>query len=366
MKAEFSKLTFSEQDADKTVAAHPDWFVGAHMGDERTGHLDYYGRQQIGVHIATPTSGAGVEKGIVIIPRSYQDAFAPAEHGRFDLETKRDQVIANVLGKVVVGVDTPGFGLNPDVKRNSLQIGASLTGSMAPHSRAQLEAIRDALKQQGLYDAETDKQLLLELIGYSMGNIAVTDMLAQTSILGKDVRLAQLTHVEAVNDQTHGLLGRDGLLPAIGREMSDDVMNRYLAQNARNGLGNRYDRMVDDYSQRDIDRDERMRRAIGLGNLTNLPIGAGMWRGWAPRLIDELKRPTYSGTKIRLLRTNGSQVARERQNTETTLQIADLGLDSAMYTVHPGENEVDHRHPIWQSLPATAALIHEVHHLTDE
>lgn len=361
MKAEFSRLVFGEHDADETVAAHPEWFIGAHQRDPRPGHIDYYGPQYVGVHIVEPAQGSDpVEDGVVVVPRSYQDTFAPLSEGEFDHDAKRDQVIANVLGKIVVGVDTPGFGMNPDARSNIQQMVYAVTGSMAPHSLAQMAAIRDALKQRGIYDPALDHILNMQFIGYSMGNIAITDMQQHLSILGDGVKVEGLSFVEAVNDQNHALLGAEGLLPAIGREMSDEVMNRYLTQNERHDLSGRYDREVGNHVARDAARDGLMKSAISHGMAANLSIGAGMWRGWAPRLVGELRGPQYSGTKIRLLRTNGSHVARQQQNAHTTVQLAEAGLDTHMYTVYPAEGEPDHRHPFWQSLPMTAALLHEI------
>jgi|GEM_PF-6452466 len=361
MKAEFTPCTFGESDADTAVMEHPEWFVGAGIGDARPGQLTYHGPQNVGVHIVEPIQGADPQRdGVIIIPRSYEAAYAPdvSTDPRHDLEAKRDAVIANVLGKMVVGVDTPGFGLNPDAKPRAGHILTAVTGSMVPHAKVQLEAIVAALKHADMYNPRVERGLKLELLGYSMGNIAVVDMLSQLDRYVPGSEVANLTLVEAVSDQNFNLIGDKGLLSAIARETNEENTNRYFAQNARNGLAVGYDREEDDFTQHHPDRESRQSVAKSRGSFTNLSIGAGMWRGWASRLAPELAH--HNITNVRILRTNGSEVAREAQNNETALYLAEVAPDVSLTTVVPEDGETDHHHTIWQSLPAMAVLLHEL------
>lgn len=358
MKLEFQTLPFTEKDADSVVARNPQWFSGAGRGDARPGTLDYFGPQSVGVHIVEPRQGSDPQRdGVIIIPRSYEAAYAPyaGSDPAYDLEAKRDAVIANVLGKTVVGVDTPGFGLNPDAMPRINQTLAGATGSMAPHAKVQLEAILVALKQAGIYDPRVEKQLRLELIGYSMGNIAVIDMLGQLDRLVENPNVTHVTFVEAVNDYGFNPLGHDGLMASIGRETDKTNTDRYFDQNARNGLTVGYDRDADDYTRLHPGREMRQREAKERGAATNIAIGAGMARGWRGRAKSQLER--YQVPSADMVRTNGSEVARPEKNAMTALELSEVVPDFALTTVIPGTGEPDHHHPIWQSLPGAATIV---------
>jgi len=359
MKLEFQKLPFTEKDANDVVDDNLQWFIGAARGDKRPGTLDYFGPQNVGVHIVEPRQGSDPQRdGVIIIPRSYEAAYAPyaGSDPAYDLEAKRDAVIANVLGKTVVGVDTPGFGFNPDASPQIGQILAAATGSMAPHARVQLEAILAALKQAGIYDPKIEKQLRLEFIGYSMGNIAVVDMLGQLDRVVENADVTHATFVEAVNDHAFMPVGHNGLLESIARETNDVNTNRYFDQNARNGLVVGYDRDEDDYTLRHPGREMRQRDAKDRGNATNVSIGTGMAvHGWGSRAKARLAR--HQVPVVDMIRTNGSEVARPEKNAMTAYELAQVVPDFAMTTVIPGQGEPDHHHPIWQSLPGTATIM---------
>ena len=359
MKLEYTRSSFSKEDADRTVMDHPEWFLGAGAEEERPGTLDYYGPQHVGVHIVAPLqAGADPERdGVILIPRSYEATYGI--DGRADLEGKRDAVIANVLGKFVIGYDTPGFGMNPDAEQRTGQIlTAALSGSMRPHAKAQLEAIVAAMKREGIYDEKREKQLQLEFIGYSMANIAVVDTLGQLGKFMPGAKVTGITLAEAVNDKSMGL---PTLLGAIGRETNEVNTNRYFEDDRRHGLAVGYDRQTYDVTQYNQARLLEQKAAKKRGNVTNVSIGAGMRKPWEPRLTRELSRPDYSETIVRMLRTNGSEVAREDQNRQTALDLSSTGVSGVrMHTVFPGEGEPDHHHPFWQSLPMVAAMLYEL------
>ncbi len=360
-KPEFRTVTFGESDADTIVRDHPEWFAGAHATDARPGTLDYYGAHHVGVHIVHPEKGNNDPQrdGIVIVPRSYEAMFGPfsGDDTPFDLEAKRDAVIANILNKTVVGVDTPGFGMNPDAKPDYAHMReASVYGSMIPHTYAQLEAIMAALKDQGIYDPNIESMLRMEFVGYSMGNIAVVDMMHQLPEFVPNPEVTGLMMVEPVNDQKFGLIGDKGLLAAIGRETNQPNTDRYFAQNVRNDLPAGYDREAgDNFGDFNPGRRARQEAAKKQGSATNLSIGAGMRKPFAPRLAQQLA--AQPAIDVDMVRTNGSEVARREQNARTAVELAQVADRLAATTVLPTEDEPDHHHPIWQSLPGTAAIV---------
>lgn len=360
-RPEFRTVIFGESDADAIVRDHPEWFTGARATDARPGTLDYYGSHHVGVHIVHPNNGENDPQrdGIVVVPRSYEAMFGPfsGDDTPFDLEAKRDAVIANILNKTVVGVDTPGFGMNPDAKPDYVYMReAGIYGSMIPHTYAQLEAILAALKDQGIYDPHVETTLRMSFVGYSMGNIAVVDMMHQLPELIPNPEVTGLMMIEPVNDQKFGLIGDKGLLAAIGRETNQTNTDRYFAQNVRNDLPAGYDREAgDDFKDFNPGRRARQEAAKKVGSATNLSIGAGMRKPIAPRLAYQLSQ--QPPIPVDMVRTNGSEVARREQNAKTATVLAQVADTLAATTILPQVGEPDHHHPIWQSLPGTAAII---------
>ena len=357
-----TSLTINNETADSAVVCLPDVFKSSKVGSDHTSELRYFTAQNVGVNISRPEAGTNTPQvnDYIIVPRSYEATYG-SKRGA-DIEAARDQVIANMTGRTVIGVDTPGFGIKPDARKSFRQIvSAVFTGRMKRHARVQIEAVKQAMEVAGI--DVNDRDIRLHLLGYSMGNIAVTDMLGEIEDQMPSARVETITMVEDVSDQKFRLLGKKGLLAAIGRETSDSNVNRYLKENADNSLIVAYDRDQTDYTSYDDSRKAEQDRAKKRGLLTNLALGIGMRRGSTKRLMRELKKARYSETKIQMFRTSGSEVARKNENQKTLEQIAVTHFDTSLTTIETGDNDTEHHHPIWQSLPMVAAIIYELNSL---
>ena len=362
MKAEFKQKIIGETDIDSSVSTHPEWFVGAHTSDPRPGHVTYHTRHEVGVHTVHPDQGSDPARdGVVVVPRAFAAMYSghDNEDSPYDFEAKRDAVIANVLGKTVVGVETPGYGMYASGKPNLPLIWNAAKGNLVPHARIQLEAVLAALKKEGIYDPKFERELELGFIGYSMGNIAVADMLGELEAMMPGAQVERLMFVEPVNDQKFGLFGQDGLMAAIGRETNDENTNRYLAQNARHDLAVAYDREESDgFAIRHLERAKRQKEVQDRAALVNGMIGAGMRKAWAPRVKPELAR--LGDVETDLIRADGSEVSRPKQTVQTALEFAEVTPLTTVTTLHAREGEPVHHHPFWHSLPIAAVLLHEL------
>lgn len=351
------RLLSSSDISANAVAGLPEVFASSKAGHERPGSLEYYTDQNIGVHIAQPETQEVKAGEYIIVPRSYEAAYGT--EGGADLEAARDQVIANMTGKTVIGVDTPGFGMNKTAKRSFRQIVAgAFRGSMKRHAKKQIEAVKLALEAHGLQP--DDEGVRLSLLGYSMGNIAVVDALGEIDRQLPRATIESIDMVESVSDQRFALLGKAGLLSAIGRETNSENVERYLDENARAGLKVSYDRRADNPSEFHAERKAEQDKAKQRGMLANLALGLGMRRGYRDRLTRELSADKYGTTKVRLFRANASEVAREEANTATYEALAAVHPDVSMLTIDNPEDEAAHHHPVWQSLPAVATIMHTI------
>ena len=106
----------------------------------------------------------------------------------------------------------------------------------------------------------------------------------------------------------------------------------------------------------DNERKEELDKAKKAGMLGNLALGLAMRKGYSDKLTETLKDEKYRDTKIRMFRTDGSEVAREEANAKTANQLKDV-TNITRYTIESADDEPEHHHPIWQSLPAVAVLL---------
>ena len=362
MKAEFKHTSIDETDLDSSVKAHPEWFTGAYTSDPRPGKVTYHGPHEVGVHTVHPIQGDDPSRdGVIIVPRAFAAMYTghDNEDAPYDFEAKRDAVIANVLGKTVVGVETPGYGMYTPGKPDMSLLWNAGRGNLVPHARIQLEAIIAALKEEGIYDPRHERELTLSFIGYSMGNIAVADMFGHLDELIPGARVDRVTAVEPVNDQKFKLFRHNGLVAAIGRETNDENTNRYFAQNARHDLAVAYDREEGaGFATRHPDRTRRQDEVQKRAQLTNGAIGAGMRRAWSPRMKPELAR--RGNVDVDLIRGDGSEVSRPEPALKTALEFAEVTPRTTVTTLHAREGEPDHHHPFWHSLPMVAVLLDEL------
>lgn len=360
MSAETRSITITDETVRSAVEDLPEVFASSKISHDSTNRLGYFTDQNVGVSISRPERETDTPDDFILVPRSYEATYETDK--RAGLESARDQVIANMTGKTVIGVDTPGFGINPDAKRSFRQIlSAAFTGKMKRHARVQIEAVKQAMEAAGI-DVE-DRDVRLHLLGYSMGAIAVVDMLGEIEDQMPTAKVESISMIEDVSGQKFRLLGKQGLLAAIGRETNETNVNRYLKDNADHGLKVAYDRNQTDYVQNDEARKAEQDKAKKRGLVTNLALGIGMRRGSTKRLTRELLKDRYNKTKIRLFRTSGSEVAREDANLKTLEQIAATHPDVSLTTIDTGDADSKHHHPIWQSAPAVAAIMYELNTL---
>ena len=351
--------TISLKNTSNIVERRPEVFVSSDANRETMGKLEYFTDKNIGVFTTSPEEGTTEPKSneYLVVPLSYEALFGT--DATSDLESKRLQVIANMTGKTVVGVETPGFGMGDKSSSKAKLLGASLHsaafGGMKKQAQWQVDAIKEAASKNNETLKLDSKDAKVSFFGYSMGNMATTDMLKPFSTAFPDAEVDTLYMLEGVSDQDFSLLGKDGLLQSIGRETNEENVKRYLKDNQEDGLTVSYDRDPKTL-EFDNERKEELDKAKKAGMLGNLALGLAMRKGYSDKLTETLKDEKYRDTEIRMFRTDGSEVAREEANAKTANQLKDV-TNITRYTIESADDEPEHHHPIWQSLPAVAVLL---------
>jgi pimeloyl-ACP methyl ester carboxylesterase len=285
------------------------------------------------VHIADarPSDNKG---DTIVVPRAF------IGYSDDPFEQQRDIAIANALEARVIGIDTPGAGLDKRTvgKTNLRQKWDALQGRLEGHGDLQVRALLDVLK------GDTDQ---LNFIGYSLGAFAVTAMLRSQKFTESGLQVGGIGFVEAVNDQDWPLLGSHGLQQTIARE--DAANERYLRETQALGYeATAYDRDSNDLS---LKHPEGRKLPIRLDSLL---LGAGMRKGFADDFAAHL-RETAAGTPIALYRANASGVARPEANEATA-----TALRARLVEILPPNEDEPHRHPMWHSMGAAAMLAREI------
>lgn len=273
----------------------------------------------------------------VIIPRGYQ-AF---EGDGF--EDQRDRVLAAILGARVIGIDTPGVSLYTDSAASIQQRYEAVRGRMRRQAASQLAAAMEVIDYKG----ET-----LDFVGHSLGTWSVAEMVSLPgSTLPVPFKIGRIDLIEAVNDQSWSLIGKDGLLRRIGAE--DEATDRYLADNVPYNFKQPFDRDYPDYTAKNSENKLPLR-------LQSLLLGYGMRKPFAPILSAALqadrgeKVSGLSDAPLHFWRGNGSRVARPDANQATIEELARYTREVRLTTLANPANTELHRHPFWHSMPAVA------------
>ena len=144
--------TISLKNTSNIVERRPEVFVSSDANRETMGKLEYFTDKNIGVFTTSPEEGTTEPKSneYLVVPLSYEALFGT--DATSDLESKRLQVIANMTGKTVVGVETPGFGMGDKSSSKAKLLGASLHsaafGGMKKQAQWQVDAIKEAASKK--------------------------------------------------------------------------------------------------------------------------------------------------------------------------------------------------------------------------
>lgn len=261
-------------------------------------------------------------------------------------EQQRDRVLAAKLKSRIVSVDNAGVSLRDGAKTSIGHKVEPIVGRMHKHAESQLEAIKSVL--------DLDDELL-NFICYSLSTWSVAEMMEMLAKLG--IKVGKLDMVEAVNDQTWqpGFLAGSGrLMSKIGAE--DKYTNRYLEHNAQ------YDGLVQPYDRDPADYKKVIKSHTLPVRPESLLLGFGMYRGFAPRLLEAMKKDAndhatgISEADINFYRTDGSGVARQKANEKTVESLSSINKNTRLTVLKSPEGQDPHHHPIWHSVPSVAIL----------
>ena len=349
-----SRLALSDAEVIGFQHDHPEVFKGAHHQEPDLGVTGI--AHNVGVHIAKP-QGEALDDVAIIAPRSYEamlDSFYM--QGRYGVEASRDQVLANTTGRTVIGVDTPGFAVNPGVSMSALQMFQGARGNLKPIAEAQLRAI---LEFTQAHQVSLDR---IHMLGYSMAAAAVVGMTEVLPEMLPKTQIADITLFEPANDYGRAMFGDQGLQAHIQRETNADNTLRYLRLSVAerdNALKISFDRDPENEDLAlDPERQAIFAAAQKRGQMGNVALGFGLRVGFTTKKKKWYHTQDSAVTPpFRIIRTDGSEIARLQANQKTVESIGEY-TQSRLITISNPEHP--HHHPIWQSLGAVASIFHAV------